>query len=86
MPGKLVPDDDNGRSYRWRITARHSCPPPNINFSGENFSGLSKYQTYMQASYTRAGENFKIIVESLKNALQGQERFFLPVSLPDLIE
>lgn len=62
------------------------APPPNINFSGENFSRLSKYQTYMQASYTRAGENFKIIVESLKNALQGQERFFLPVSLLNIVE
>jgi hypothetical protein len=55
------------------------APAPEVIFSGANCNDLSSYRTYMQDSYNQAGHNFAAITNSLKNSLEGQERFFLPV-------
>jgi hypothetical protein len=57
-----------------------NAPDPTVELSGENKDDLSYYGDYFKDSYSTAGANFRAIVESLKNALEGQERFFLPVS------
>lgn len=54
--------------------------PLKIDFSGHNKDVLSFYETYFKDSYERARANFGPIMESIKNALEGQERFFLPAS------
>jgi len=61
------------------------APAPKVIFSGKNFNELSSYQTYIENSYRQAGHNFAAITNSLKNSLEGQERFFLPVG-PQLVQ
>jgi hypothetical protein len=57
------------------------APSPTVSFDGQNIDEIYTYKEYMEESYSDAADNFTAIAESLKNALEGQERFFLPVSL-----
>ncbi|KAL9106677.1 MAG: hypothetical protein Q9227_008329 [Pyrenula ochraceoflavens] len=49
------------------------APDPTLDFSGENKGDLSYYETYMRDSYSRATSNFRAILNTLKNSLEGQE-------------
>lgn len=55
-------------------------PDLKTEFSGVNKGNLSGWETYIKGQYDKAATNFVAIANSLKNALEGQERFFLPVS------
>jgi len=51
---------------------------PILQFGGAGKDGLKWCEKYFGNAYQHAGDNAKVIW-SIKHALQGQERFFLPV-------
>jgi hypothetical protein len=53
---------------------------PDVQCEGTNRDKISWYEKYFKDSYATAGKNMKSVMASLRNGLQGQERFFLPVS------
>lgn len=52
---------------------------PTTSFQG-NYEYLSDFRRGFEEGYEAAGRNFEWYINSIRNCLQGQERFTLPVS------